>query len=81
MALRQINVSFPESLYKDFIRLVPAGERTRFLARLTEAGLRQLRLKAALDHSFGAWSHQPHPELKKGTAAFVRSLRTNRRSA
>jgi len=78
MQWHQFNISFPESLYQTLVRWVPAGERTRFLTRLTESGLRQLRLKKALDSTYGAWSGAAHPELKRGVRSFVRSLRKGR---
>lgn len=79
MTWHQVNVAFPEPLYRQLVRLVPAGERTKFLTRLTENGLRQLRLEQALEKSYGAWAHDKHPELKRGTQACIRSLRRARR--
>jgi hypothetical protein len=79
MTWHQVNVAFPEPLYQQFVRLVPAGQRTRFLTNLTEAGLQQLKLQKALDKTFGAWSSQSRPELKGGTARYIRQQRRNRR--
>ena len=79
MTWHQVNVAFPEPLYQQFVRLVPAGERTKFLTRLTETGLQQLRLEQALEKSYGAWAHGKHPELKRGAQAYIRSLRRTRR--
>lgn len=79
MTWHQVNVAFPEPLYQQFVRLVPAGQRTRFLTRLAEAGLQQLRLEQAMSETFGAWSKRAHPELKRGTQAYIRGLRRHRR--
>ncbi len=79
MTWHQVNVAFPEPLYQQFIRLVPAGERTKFLTRLAENGLQQLRLQKALEKTFGAWTRTKHPELTRGTQAYIRALRKDRR--
>ena len=80
MTWHQVNVAFPEPLYQQFVRLVPAGQRTKFLTDLAENGLRQLRLERALDDSYGGWSVQEHPELKRGTGPYIRSLRRKGRA-
>jgi hypothetical protein len=80
MALRQLNIAIPEALYRDLQHLVPAGERTRFIAQLTENGLRHLKLQRAAEQSFGVWAKHDHPELARGSHAYVRGLRTGRRS-
>ena len=79
MTWHQVNVAFPEPLYQQFVRLVPAGQRTRFLTELAEAGLQQLKLRKALDETYGAWSHEGHPELKKGTEEYIRHQRRDRK--
>ena len=79
MTWHPVNVAFPEPLYQQFVRLVPAGKRTKFLTRLAETGLQQLRLEQAMGNTFGAWSKHAHPELKHGTASYIRRLRRNRR--
>lgn len=79
MTWHQVNVAFPEPLYQQFVRLVPAGKRTRFLTHLAETGLQQLRLEQAMNKTFGAWSKRAHPELKRGTETYIRRLRRNRR--
>ncbi len=79
MIWHQVNVAFPEPLYRQFVRLVPAGERTKFLTGLAENGLRHIRLQQALNHTYGAWAKSKHPELKRGARAYVRGLRRGRR--
>lgn len=79
MAWHQVNVAFPEPLYQQFVRLVPAGERTRFLTELAEAGLQRLMLEKALKETYGAWSHEPHAELKGGVKRYLRNQRRNRK--
>jgi len=78
MTWRQVNVAFPEPLYQQFVRLVPAGRRTRFLTELAEAGLQQLKLRKALDDTYGAWSREEHPELKGGSERYLRKQRRDR---
>jgi len=41
--------------------------------------LKRIKLKKALSESFGAWKDKDHPELRKGTDAYVRSLRKSSR--
>ena len=79
MAWHQVNVAFPEPLYQEFVHLVPAGQRTKFLTHLAETGLQRLRLELALSKTFGAWSKHSHAELKRGTGPCIRRLRRSRR--
>ena len=79
MTWHQVNVAFPEPLYQQFVRLVPAGKRTKFLTRLAETGLQQLQLEQAMSKTFGAWTQHAHPELRGGTRAYIRRLRRGRR--
>ena len=81
MTWHQVNVAFPEPLYQQFVRLVPAGRRTRFLTELAEAGLQQLKLRKALDETYGAWSRQDHPDLKRGVEDYIRKQRRDRKIA
>ena len=81
MTWHQVNVAFPDPLYQQFVRLVPAGRRTRFLTELAEAGLQQLKLRKALDETYGAWSDQDHPELKRGAEGYIRKQRRGRKTA
>jgi hypothetical protein len=81
MTWHQVNVAFPEPLYQQFVRLVPAGQRTRFLTELAEAGLKRLKLQKALNDTYGAWSHEAHPELRGGVEGYLRKQRRHRRSA
>jgi hypothetical protein len=78
MTWHQVNVAFPEPLYQQFVRLIPAGERTKFLTGLAENGLQQIRLEKALEKTYGAWAKSSHPELKRGTRAYIRVLRRGR---
>ena len=80
MTWHQVNVAFPEPLYQRFVRLVPAGRRTRFLTELAEAGLQRLKLQRALDETYGAWSRESHPELKKGVERYLRNQRRDRQA-
>ena len=38
-------------------------------------------LRKALDETYGAWSHEHHPELKKGVERYIRNQRRNRKPA
>ena len=79
MTWHQVNVAFPESLYQQFVRLVPAGQRTRFLTELAEAGLQRLKLQKALEDTYGAWSEEAHSDLKGGVDRYLRKQRRDRK--
>jgi len=79
MAWHQVNVAFPDSLYQKFVRLVPPGQRTKFLTELAEAGLQQMKFRKALDETYGSWSREAHPELRGGAAYYLRKQRRGRK--
>jgi hypothetical protein len=43
--------------------------------------LNRIKLEKALQTSFGAWKDKDHPELKRGTDAYIRSMRRSTRSS
>ena len=81
MTWHQVNIAFSEPLYQQFVRLVPAGRRTRFLTELAEAGLQQLKFQKALSETYGAWSDNDHPELKAGVEPYLRRQRRDRKTS
>ena len=61
--LERISIYFPKPLLDDLRKLVPARKRTALIVELTEKEVERLKLLAALEESFGAWSDEDHPEL------------------
>ena len=61
--LERISIYFPKPLLDDLRKLVPARKRTALIVALTEKEVERLKLLAALEESFGAWSDEDHPEL------------------
>lgn len=78
MNYKQLNLSIPDSVYQELKKWVPKGKVTEFMLKLTEAGLNQLKFQKAADRSYGAWAAGKHPELAKGTRAYLRNLRRGR---
>ena len=59
----RISIYYPKPLLDDLRKLVPARKRSALIAELTEKEVGRLKLLAALEESFGAWSDEDHPEL------------------
>lgn len=77
---KQINLTMPDDVLRELHDLIPAGERSNFIADMTRRGLRILKLKRAAEESFGAWKLSVHEELSEGTEAYIRSCREASRS-
>ena len=58
-----INLSIAKSVMDDLRRAVPASERAHFVEMALERELRRLKLRAAIEKSYGAWKDEDHPEL------------------
>ena len=78
-AMRQANFMLPEDLLDELRRAVPRGEQSRVVGEALRNELTRLRFRRAVEGSFGAWKASKHPELARGSRAFVRRLRRSRR--
>jgi hypothetical protein len=78
-ALRQANFLLPEDLIAELRRVVPRGEQSRVVGEALRHELKRLRFRQTLGTVFGSWTRARHPELSRGSRAFVRSLRRERR--
>jgi len=76
---RQANFLLPEDLIEELRRDVPKREQSKVVSEALRRELRRLRLRKALETSFGAWKDKDHPELESGAETFVRSLRKSSR--
>lgn len=76
---RQANFLLPEDLLDELKKTVAKREQSKVVAEALRKELKRMKLKKALQTSFGAWKDKDHPELKCGTEAFVRKLRKSTR--
>ncbi len=77
--VRQANFLLPADLIEELRRNVPRREQSKLVAEALRKELKRMRLRRALDESFGAWSQEPHPELEKGVDRYVREIRRSSR--
>jgi hypothetical protein len=72
---RRTHVVLSDQLVKDIDSVVGRRQRSSFLTQAAEKELMRLRQIAALKAARGAWKDEDHPELKQGSAQWVRKLR------
>jgi metal-responsive CopG/Arc/MetJ family transcriptional regulator len=67
--MARMNVAFADSLLADFRRLVPARQRSQFIAEAVQARLLQLKQEQAAQAAAGAWSGtgrgEPEEEIRE----------------
>ena len=78
-ATKQANFLLPEDLVEELKKTVSKRQQSKVVAEALRKELKRLNLRKALEESFGAWKDKNHPELEKGTEAFVRALRRSTR--
>lgn len=59
----RLNLYLPKELVEALRRYVPARRRTQFVIDALDRELDRIRLKEALQASYGAWRDEDHPEL------------------
>ena len=75
MNAKRTHVVLSEQLVKDIDTVVGTRQRSSFITQAAERELMRLRQIAALKGAAGAWKDKDHPELKQGSAEWVRRLR------
>ncbi len=75
MNAKRTHVVLSDQLVKDIDRLVGTRQRSSFLTEAAEKELMRRRQMEALKVAAGAWKDKDHPELKQGSAKWVRKLR------
>ena len=75
MTTKRTHVVLAEKLVKDIDRLVGTRQRSSFLTEAAEEKLMRYRQIEALKAAAGAWKDKDHPELKQGSAKWVRKVR------
>jgi hypothetical protein len=76
---KQANFLLPEDLIEELRRSVPNREQSKVVSEALRKELKRLKLRKAIETSFGAWGEKDHPELLDGSKAFVRKLRKSTR--
>ena len=71
---RRTHVVLSDQLIKEIDSLVGSRQRSSFITQAAEKELVRRRQLQALDQLV-AWNEKDHPELKQGSAKFVRKLR------
>jgi hypothetical protein len=77
---RQANFLLPDDVLNELKMSVPPRQQSKVVAEALRKELKRMKLAKVLETSFGAWKEKDHPELAKGTGAFVRGLRTSTRA-
>ena len=78
-ATKQANFLLPEDLIEELRKSVPKREQSKVVAEALKKELKRIKLQDVLQTSFGIWKEKDHPELKRGTKAFIRKLRRSTR--
>jgi hypothetical protein len=76
MATKRAHILLPDDLLLEIDSLVGPRGRSAFLVETARSEVRRLKLLQFLENSEPAWKDKDHPELAKGTDAWVRNLRT-----
>jgi hypothetical protein len=75
MNTKRTHIVISEQLATDIDRVVGKRGRSSFLAQAAERELLRLRQIKALEAASGAWKDKDHPELKDGSATWVKKIR------
>lgn len=75
MNTQRTHVVIPKELVKDIDSLVGSRQRSNFLTKAAQREVMRLRQIQALENAAGAWKDKDHPELKQGSAKWVRKMR------
>ena len=78
-ATKQANFLLPEDVLNELKMSVPVRQQSKVVTEALRKELKRIKLAKVLETSFGTWKSKDHPELNKGTEAFVRGIRTNTR--
>jgi hypothetical protein len=72
---KRAHILLPQELVGEIDAIVGPGKRSAFLVETARAEIRRRKLLQFLESDDPAWKDQDHPELEKGSAAWVRGLR------
>ncbi len=74
-AIRRAHILLPQELVGEIDAIVGPRKRSAFLVETARAEIRRRRLLQFLESGKPAWGNKDHPELAKGSAAWVRQQR------
>ena len=72
---KRAHVILPEDVVAGIDRLVGKRGRSAFLAEVAREEIQRRRQREALKAAAGSWKDKDHPELRGGSAAWVRKMR------
>jgi Arc/MetJ-type ribon-helix-helix transcriptional regulator len=72
---KRAHVILPEDVVAGIDRLVGKRGRSAFLAEVAREEIQRRQQREALKAAAGSWKDKDHPELKRGSAAWVRKMR------
>jgi len=73
---RRAHVILPIDVVADIDKLVGKRGRSAFLVEVARDEIQRRQQRNALRAANGAWKDEDHPELKDGSAAWVRQMRS-----
>ena len=76
MTTRRAHIVLPEDLVEEIDKLVGPRGRSAFLVETARHELRRQKLLRFMNSNEPAWKDENHPELKRGSGNWVRSLRS-----
>lgn len=62
----RMNLYITKSVMDELRRAIPARERTKFVEEVLARELRRLKLREAIEKSYGAWKDEDHPDMMTG---------------
>ena len=72
---KRAHILLPQELVGEIDAIVGPGKRSAFLVETARAEIRRRKLLQFLESEEAAWKDEDHPELARGSAAWVRGLR------
>ena len=76
---KRTHVVVPGELVEEIDRLSGKRKRSWFITQAIRKEIQRLNFIDAVKETAGIWKDKDHPELQKGTGAFVRTLRKSTR--
>jgi metal-responsive CopG/Arc/MetJ family transcriptional regulator len=81
MATTRTHVLLPAEVLRDIDALVGKRGRSSFLAEVARQEIERRRILKFLERKEPAWKLENHPELKRGSAAWVSKMRRQEEKA
>jgi hypothetical protein len=75
-ATRRTHVVLPSGVISAIDAAVGQRGRSRFIVQAAERELRRLAQAKAIRAAAGSWADRAHPELREGSAAWVKRIRS-----